>query len=171
MNDLTREEFLSFLAIVTGSLFLPGTLTAEDFLNAGLTEKSGEALDDELASVDIVEYARQQFDNGSNCAEAVLFSVSKSKNLDCGCMQHIAAGLGGGMGVGEACGALSGGVLAIGLLYGDDPSDDMIVNKKTKAFTKNFEKRNGGLRCADIKQGRKNCRKMVGNAVRFIDNQ
>ena len=171
MNDLTRKEFLSFLAIATGSLFLPGTLTAEEVLNAGLTEKASEVLDDELASVDIVEYARQQFDDGNNCAEAVLFSVSKSKNLDCGCMQHIAAGLGGGMGVGEACGAFSGGVLAIGLLYGDDQSDDMIVNKKTKAFAKNFEKRNGGLRCSDIKQGRKSCRKMVGNAVRFIDNQ
>jgi C_GCAxxG_C_C family probable redox protein len=51
------------------------------------------------------------------------------------------------MGVGEVCGAVTGGVLAIGLLYGQDK---MTVSNKTKEFVRRFSELNGAVRCVDI---------------------
>jgi C_GCAxxG_C_C family probable redox protein len=50
--------------------------------------------------------------------------------------------------VGEVCGALSGGALAIGLLYGQD--QDEAVLHLTEQFMRRFAERNGAVRCADI---------------------
>ena len=49
---------------------------------------------------------------------------------------------------GEVCGALSGGALAIGLLYGQD--EEEAVTYLTEQFMHRFEERNGAIRCRDI---------------------
>ena len=49
---------------------------------------------------------------------------------------------------GEVCGALSGGAMAIGLLYGQD--DKEIVTHLTEQFVHRFAERNGAVRCSDI---------------------
>ena len=49
---------------------------------------------------------------------------------------------------GEVCGALSGGALAIGLLYGQD--QDEAVTHLTEKFMHRFAERNGAVRCSDI---------------------
>jgi len=49
---------------------------------------------------------------------------------------------------GEVCGALSGGALAIGLLYGQD--QDEAVPHLTEKFMHRFAERNGAVRCSDI---------------------
>jgi C_GCAxxG_C_C family probable redox protein len=54
------------------------------------------------------------------------------------------------MGVGEVCGAVSGGVLAISLLYGQDQADATVVETKTRAFVRRFAELNGAVRCIDI---------------------
>ena len=93
------------------------------------------------------------------------------------------------MQVGEVCGALSGGVLAIGLLYGQDQADAMVVNTKTKEFARRFAEINGAVRCIDIigfnvsdinassikgifkflvRGGPKFCKGVVGNAVQLL---
>ena len=52
---------------------------------------------------------------------------SQSKDFNCDCIPRIGTGLAGGIGLhGEVCGALVGGVLMIGLLYGADAPDDDI---------------------------------------------
>lgn len=68
--------------------------------------------------------------------------------MDCACIPHIASGLGGGLKVGEVCGAVSGGVLSIGLLYG--PKGKEIVRSKTREFVYGFAELNGALRCRDL---------------------
>ncbi len=50
--------------------------------------------------------------------------------------------------VGEVCGALSGGALAIGLLYGQN--EDEAVPHLTEQFMNRFAERNGAVRCSDI---------------------
>ncbi len=52
------------------------------------------------------------------------------------------------MGVGEVCGAVTGGVLAIGLLYGQDYSE--AVGIMTEEFVRRFAERNGAVRCIDL---------------------
>ena len=49
---------------------------------------------------------------------------------------------------GEVCGALSGGALAIGLLYGQE--DEEVVNHLTEQFVHKFSEQNGAVRCSDI---------------------
>lgn len=55
-------------------------------------------------------------------------------------------------GLGEVCGAVSGGVLAIGLLYGQDQVEDTVPEAYTKSaeFVRRFAEVNGAVRCIDI---------------------
>ena len=57
-------------------------------------------------------------------------------------------GLQGGLHTGEVCGALSGGVLAVGLLYGEDEPE--AVAQVSERFIQRFAKTHGAVRCADI---------------------
>ena len=44
------------------------------------------------------------------------------------------------------CGAVSGGVLAMGLVYGQDDA----VGPKTREFVRRFTEQNGAVRCSDL---------------------
>lgn len=56
-------------------------------------------------------------EEGLNCAQAVLRAVAEAKGLMCPeCIPAVALAIGGGLGhTGGVCGALTGGVMAIGL--------------------------------------------------------
>ena len=89
------------------------------------------------------------------------------------------------MGVGEVCGAVSGGVLAIGLFYGQDFAE--AVSSKTEEFMRRFAELNGAVRCIDItgvdmssvkglllyfaKGGKKTCNGVVSSAVQVLLEQ
>ncbi|NHK32650.1 MAG: C_GCAxxG_C_C family protein [Asgard group archaeon] len=63
------------------------------------------------------EKAKEYFASGYNCAQAVLRSVLEEKNLFFDQVPIVAAGFGGGISRrGEICGALTGAVMAIGML-------------------------------------------------------
>jgi C_GCAxxG_C_C family probable redox protein len=49
---------------------------------------------------------------------------------------------------GEVCGAFSGAVLAIGLLYGEEQPE--AATHLTEEFMRKFSERNGAVRCIDI---------------------
>jgi C_GCAxxG_C_C family probable redox protein len=49
---------------------------------------------------------------------------------------------------GEVCGAISGAVLAIGIMYGKE--DPEIVTHLTGEVVKRFAEKNGAVRCHDI---------------------
>jgi C_GCAxxG_C_C family probable redox protein len=63
-------------------------------------------------------------------------------------ISYIASGFQGGMGTGDVCGAVSGGVMAIGMLYGQDQPE--AANHLTREFVRVFEERNGAVRCIDL---------------------
>lgn len=85
----------------------------------------------------------------------MLLAVGKEMGLDCDCIPRIAAGLAGGIGRrGEVCGACTGGVLVIGLLYGPDRPDDKEakndVQSKAGEFVQRFAEVNGAIHCRDL---------------------
>jgi C_GCAxxG_C_C family probable redox protein len=85
----------------------------------------------------------------------VLLAVCKATGWDCGCIPRIASGLGGGVGrQGEVCGALTGGVLAVGLVHGRDRAQETeaknAVHAKAGQFVQRFAEVNGALRCRDL---------------------
>jgi C_GCAxxG_C_C family probable redox protein len=69
---------------------------------------------------------------------------------------RIATGLAGGVGShGEVCGALTGGVLVIGLLHGNDIPDDEVkyaCYAKASQFVERFKQVNTDFRCRDLLQ-------------------
>jgi C_GCAxxG_C_C family probable redox protein len=71
------------------------------------------------------------------------------------CIPRIASGLGGGMGrQGEVCGALTGGVLEVGLIHGRDVPEDQdpkeVAHAKAGEFVERFAAVNGAVRCRDL---------------------
>jgi C_GCAxxG_C_C family probable redox protein len=77
---------------------------------------------------EIEKKAFDHFQSGFHCAESVLktFSETAGKEPDPG-ITKFASGFGGGIGGShcDACGALTGGVIVLGWLFGrNDPGDD-----------------------------------------------
>jgi C_GCAxxG_C_C family probable redox protein len=104
---------------------------------------------------DAVARSMQDYEAGYNCAETVLLAVCRAAGRDDPCIPRVATGFGGGMGrQGEACGALTGAVMAIGLLFGRDQADDQAARlsayTKTEVFIDQFRERNGRVNCRDL---------------------
>lgn len=72
--------------------------------------------------MDVSTKALGYFDSGFNCAESVLLAVGKEMDYNqAGGLPRIATGFGGGIARnGSLCGALTGGIMAIGLTLGRD---------------------------------------------------
>jgi C_GCAxxG_C_C family probable redox protein len=66
----------------------------------------------------------------------------------------IACTFGGGMRLGNTCGAVTGALMAIGLKYGKSKVDENEARDKTYAFAKQFQagfsKANGSVMCRDL---------------------
>jgi C_GCAxxG_C_C family probable redox protein len=106
----------------------------------------------------ISEKAVELFDSGFNCAEAVLLALSQEFNQKSPLIPRIATGFGAGVGrSGQICGALSGAVMAIGLLKGCDKGEEE-REKRNAAFEsvlemiKAFEKEFGSSQCRMLTQ-------------------
>jgi len=126
----------------------------------------------------ITERARELFDSKQhNCAESVFMALNEA--LDGGLTpetaKRIATGLGGGLGAtGGTCGALTGGVLAIGLIAA---SDDAIARKKTiyplaADLQDRFRERFGSSDCRDLTRDmgderRKHCSSITAAAAQM----
>ena len=104
----------------------------------------------------ITKRAHELFDSKQhNCAESVFMALNEAFDggLAPETAKRIATGLGGGLGAtGGTCGALTGGVLAIGLIA---KSGDAIERKKTiyplaAGLQDRFRERFGSIDCRDL---------------------
>jgi C_GCAxxG_C_C family probable redox protein len=94
------------------------------------------------------------FHDGYNCAQSVLLTMFEHWNGKDEVIPKIATAFGGGIGrCGSVCGALTGGVMALGIKYGtNEPS----LEKRLKAyelaqkFYKRFEKQFGSVLCREL---------------------
>lgn len=98
--------------------------------------------------------AVKHFLDGYNCAQSVLLTMFehwKGKNT---LIPKIATGFGGGIGrCGSVCGALTGGVMAIGAKYGtNEPSAKKRLQcyKLSQELFKRFELRHGTVFCKEL---------------------
>ena len=102
-----------------------------------------------------VKEAVDCFNNGFNCAQAILSTYCGEFGLDKTSALKVACGLGAGMGrLQETCGAVSGAYLLIGLMHGKFIREDEPAKEKTYAlvreFSKRFTERNKSTNCRDI---------------------
>ncbi len=71
--------------------------------------------------------AEDYFKKGYNCAEALSKAVAEKCQIGCESIPNIATPFGAGIGgKGSLCACLSGGVVAIGLLYGRSDAKEWI---------------------------------------------
>lgn len=98
--------------------------------------------------------AKEFFARHYNCAQATFLPFA----LRCGLKENIAAKMalpfGGGMShTGQVCGAISGGLLAIGLATGtseDDPRQKNACYDLSKAFISRFKALHGKISCPGL---------------------
>jgi len=65
----------------------------------------------------VADIAARYFQEGHNCAQAVLRAVAEAEGLSCApCIPAVALAMGGGIGhTGRACGAVTGAAMVLGL--------------------------------------------------------
>jgi len=98
------------------------------------------------------EVAMEKLLEGYNCAQSILYAFGPGLGLDGEISLKVATGLGGGMARrGDVCGALTGGILVVGLKYGRGARQDRSATEKTYQKTQEllagFEQRHGSCLC------------------------
>lgn len=134
------------------------------------------------------EKAVELFRQGYNCAQSVFCAYADDLGLNLDQAAHLSSSFGGGMGhLGEACGALTGSFMALGLEYGYGHPVDKETKTKFYADIKEigeaFRVAKGSTRCDDLLEFNKSrpkmeidgkpvkeCEHLVRQAVRLAEN-
>ena len=100
--------------------------------------------------------AAELFLSGSNCAQAITVAFCDVTGLEPSFAAKMASSFGGGMGrLREVCGAVSGMLLVMGLLYGYDDPGEKDANKKAyypevQKLMNQFKEECGSYICREI---------------------
>ncbi|HPF18719.1 MAG: C-GCAxxG-C-C family protein [Eubacteriales bacterium] len=89
-----------------------------------------------------------------NCSQKVFGSFCETYGISLDIGLRMTQSLGGGLRAGEACGALTGALLVVGLKYGSDDLADgsqrRICDEQAADFSKRFRALNGSITCRDL---------------------
>ena len=126
-----------------------------------------------------------------NCAQSVLLSHAEELKLDRTTALRIALGFGGGMTMGETCGAVTGAYMVLGLKANFKEKTIQEIKVETKAAVRKFNDlfiaRHGSLKCkkllgVDISTSKGSavanekklfdsvCKGLVGSAAEILEN-
>ncbi|RDE11277.1 MAG: hypothetical protein C4K47_10030 [Candidatus Thorarchaeota archaeon] len=99
--------------------------------------------------------AREYFNTSYNCAQSVLSALLEKKKRYFKEAPYLAAGFGGGIGhEGQTCGAVSGAIMAIGVLAAQRTSDvrehKKLTYELTARFLKEFREKRGTTICREL---------------------
>ena len=102
--------------------------------------------------------ARELFNDGYNCSQAVLGAFAEDAGLDVKTAFRLSAPFGGGMGrMREVCGGVSGMFMAIGLFFGYDEPDGAQAKKElysyVRALADKFKESEGSIICRELLAG------------------
>jgi C_GCAxxG_C_C family probable redox protein len=107
-----------------------------------------------------------------NCAQAVLVPFAEKKGLSAEQARGIAANFGSGMRIGQVCGAITGGLMVLGL-YGAGQEAD-----SREFLTRMKDLHEGRIQCKDLlanevhgkEQKKPHCDNMVFEAVEIVED-
>lgn len=104
------------------------------------------------------DIAVKKFLDGYNCAQAVFFSFCEELGFDKDTALRLACGFGAGMArKQEVCGAISGGILVIGLKHGRGEGQERtameLTYAKTRELMSEFESEHGSCVCRTLLNG------------------
>jgi C_GCAxxG_C_C family probable redox protein len=84
------------------------------------------------------DLAETSFAGGFMCSQAVFSAFSDDLGLPRPTALKIAEAFGGGMGLGETCGAVTGALMVIGLQHGRQQAADDHAKERTQELTRRF---------------------------------
>lgn len=101
------------------------------------------------------EQAKAMFLSGYNCAQSVLLSFSDDLKFSKELASKMAAGFGGGMGKQqETCGAVTGAIMVLGLLKGEEVNNNdelkSIAYGSVKELVRGFNEEFRTTNCRDL---------------------
>ncbi len=107
---------------------------------------------------DRFQRATEKFGQSYNCAQSVLYAFCEDLHLDPEVALKLACSFGGGMArKQEVCGAVSGGLMVLGLKYGRGANDDRRVTEatytKARDLMNRFEEKHGSYLCRHLIEG------------------
>ena len=114
------------------------------------------------------------FQSGNNCAQAVLLAHAEELGLTESQAKKIAACFGGGMCVGDVCGAISGAMMVLGMRHfatDADPAEEKVKSRKIGMdFMNAMKQLYGSTDCRDIlsQGGRAACVKVITSASEML---
>jgi C_GCAxxG_C_C family probable redox protein len=103
-----------------------------------------------------IDAAIENFDLGFNCAQSVLAAFAPRHGLSREHALKVSCAFGSGMMRGETCGAVTGGLMVIGLAHGRCRPDDMAARSRTYALAQAFQDR------FDAVHGTCDCQELLG---------
>ena len=117
-----------------------------------------------------IEIASEKFLSNYNCAQSVLYACSDETDIDKNTALKIAWGFGAGMGrKQEICGAITGGVMVIGIKYGkienDRRAETEKIYSKTRDLMNKFRAKHGTCICLELLNG---CDLMTENGQKYF---
>jgi len=135
--------------------------------------------------------AGELFLGGCNCAQAVFLAFSDVTGIDRKVAARLSSPFGGGMGrMREVCGAVSGMLMVLGVLYGydetvEDDSQKKQLYKDVQALAAQFREECGSIICREILKNppsdpnptprtaefyaKRPCTRMVMTAAKLLD--
>lgn len=87
------------------------------------------------------EIAQDYFRRGFNCCQSVLLAFRQEIGLEEQRLLDLSGGFGGGAGSGELCGAITGGVMALGLLTPVDRAEPVQSKRRSAALARELQER------------------------------
>jgi len=104
------------------------------------------------------EKAVSAFQAGYNCAQSTFMAFIDDLGIEKKQAMKLASGFGGGMGrMQEVCGAVSGGILALGATFGHGEPSESEAQKKTytlvQELMRRFKAQHTSCLCRDLVQG------------------
>ena len=127
---------------------------------------------------EIAHRAQDIFLAGANCAEAVWHACAEGLGVDPEKLQfgnRLAGGFGGGLGVEDLCGAVAGGIMALGYLYGRCPGEPRTpkLTSSCQEFCQQAKQELGSLHCRDLRDpnDRGRCGLIVAKTAQILWEQ
>jgi C_GCAxxG_C_C family probable redox protein len=110
-----------------------------------------------------------------NCAEVMIYAANDEYNMNLKSETFkTMASFGGGMGIESVCGAITGSLAVIGILFTKEKAHEGDkVKKLCQEFFQKFEEKLGTTNCAKLKEKYKKedigCRVMIETAAEILD--
>ncbi len=105
--------------------------------------------------MDRIETAVRMFEQEFSCSQSVFCAFADPADLPRGTALRVAAGFGGGLArTGDACGAVTGAIMALGLRHCGVPAEDPPAKQRAyppvQEFLARFKERHGSIVCREL---------------------